>query len=278
MALSWNELSVKIRRRETPFYERLYTVAKAVRGISFPMDKTLHGFLYREWVLRTTLWHEFWRVVYYEPMFKSQCVSVGANFKMHYAGNGSSKILGDLQIHIGSNVTMFDNVAFVGLKVLDKPELHIGDNTYIGPLVKFRVGRKVAIGKYCMIVSPFIADNPGHQIDDMMARMQSAGGCPTSETIRPVIVGDFCWLTLETAIYPGTVVGDGVVAKLGTHLNKTVPPFCLVSGNPWKVERKLPIPEELREIVGPERYESYIEAHHEVDAGKYPMHGKSDRC
>lgn len=278
MALSWHELSVKIRRRETPFYERLYTVAKAVRGISFPLDKTLHGFLYREWVLRTTLWHEFWRVVYYEPMFKSQCVSVGANFKMHYAGNGSSKILGDLQIHIGSNVTMFDNVAFVGLKVLDKPELHIGDNTYIGPLVKFRVGRKVTIGKYCMIVSPFIADNPGHQIDDMMARMQSAGGCPTSETIRPVIVGDFCWLTLETAIYPGTVVGDGVVAKLGTHLNKTVPPFCLVSGNPWKVERKLPIPEELKEIVGPERYESYFKAHREVDAGKYPMHGKSDRC
>ncbi|UTF50711.1 acyltransferase [Desulfomicrobium sp. ZS1] len=278
MALSWHELSVKIRRRETPFYERLYTLAKEVHGISFPMNKTLHGFLYREWVLRTSLWHEFWRVVYYEPMFKSQCVSVGANFKMHYAGNGSTKILGDLQIHIGSNVTMFDNVAFAGLKVLDKPELYIGDNTYIGPQVKFRVGRKVAIGKYCMIVSPFIADNPGHQIDDMMARMQSGGGCPKSESIRPVIVGDFCWLTLETAIYPGTVVGDGVVAKLGTHLSRTVPPFCLISGNPWKVERKLPIPEELKEIVGPERYESYLEAHREVDAGKYPVHGKSDRC
>jgi acetyltransferase-like isoleucine patch superfamily enzyme len=278
MALSWHELSVKIRRRETPFYERLYTLAKAVRGISFPMNKTLHSLLYREWVLRTTLWHEFWRIVYYEPMFKSQCVSVGANFKMHYAGNGSTKILGDLQIHIGSNVTIFDNVAFAGLKVLDKPELHIGDNTYIGPQVKFRVGRKVAIGKYCMIVSPFIADNPGHQIDDVMARMQSGGGCPTSETIRPVIVGDFCWLTLETAIYPGTVVGDGVVAKLGTHLSRTIPPFCLISGNPWKVERKLSIPEELKHIVGPERYESYLEAHRDVDAGKYPVHGKSERC
>jgi acetyltransferase-like isoleucine patch superfamily enzyme len=278
MALSWRELSVKIRRRETPFYERLYTLSKAVCGISFPMNKTVHGFLYREWVLRTTLWHEFWRVVYYEPMFKSQCVSVGTKFKMHYAGNGSTKILGDLQIHIGSNVTMFDNVAFVGLKVLDKPELHIGDNTYIGPEVQFRVGRKITIGKYCMVVSRFIADNPGHQLDDVIARMQSGGGPPTSETIRSVIIGDFCWLTLGTAVYPGAVVGDGVVAKLGTHLNRKVPPFCLVSGNPWKVERKLPIPEELKEIVGPERYESYFEAHREVDAGKYPVHGKSDRC
>jgi hypothetical protein len=29
MALSWHKLSVKIRRRETPIYERLCTVAKA---------------------------------------------------------------------------------------------------------------------------------------------------------------------------------------------------------------------------------------------------------
>ena len=274
MTWSWRELSVKIRRREAPFYDRLYTFAKAVRGISFPMNKTVHSFLYREWALRTTLWHEFWRVFYYEPIFKSQCISVGENFKMHYAGNGSAKICGDLQVHIGSNVTIFDNIAFVGLKVLDKPELHIGDNTYIGPEVKFRVGKKITIGKYCMIVSRFIADNPGHQIDDVMVRMQSGGGQPASEAIRPVIVGDYCWLTLGTAVYPGTVVGDGVVAKLGTHLNRTVPPFCLVSGNPWIVEKKLPVPEELKNIVGPERYESYLDAHRDVDAGKYPVHGK----
>lgn len=271
---NFSEFKLAIRRRETPFHSKLYDIAKKFYGLSVPVIPGLHKFLYNEWVLRTSMWHDFWRVVYYEPMFKSMCKEVGPGFKMYYAGNGSTKILGDLQIHIGSNVTMFDNVAFVGLKVLDKPELHIGDNTYIGPQVKFRVGKKVAIGKYCMIVSPFIADNPGHQIDDMMARMQSGGGCPTSETIRPVIVGDFCWLTLETAIYPGTVVGDGVVAKLGTHLSKTVPSFCLISGNPWKVERKLSIPEELKEIVGPERYESYIDAHRDVDAGKYPVHGK----
>lgn len=276
MALNWREVSVKIRRRETPFYERLYTIAKAIRGVSFPMNRTVHGFLYREWVLRTTLWHEFWRVAYYEPMFKSQCVSVGSNFKMHYAGNGSTKISGDLQVHIGSNVTIFDNVAFVGLKVLDKPELRIGDNTYIGPEVKFRVGKNITIGSYCMVASRFIADNPGHQIDDVLARMQSGGGPPMPETIRPVSIGDFCWLTLGTAIYPGAVVGDGVVAKLGTHLSRTVPPFCLVSGNPWKVEKKLPVPEELRDIVGPERYEGYLEAHRDVDAGKYPMHGKEE--
>jgi acetyltransferase-like isoleucine patch superfamily enzyme len=274
MALSWREFSAKIRRRETPFYARLYSAAKAIRGVSFPMNKTVHGLLYREWVLRTTLWHEFWRVAYYEPMFKSQCVTVGHNFRMNYAGNGSTRIGGDLQVHIGSNVTIFDNVAFVGLKVLDKPELHIGDNTYIGPDVKIRVGKKVTIGNYCLIGSRFIADNPGHPFDDVLARMESGGGSPRPETIRPVVIGDFCQFTLGTAVYPGANIGDGVVAKLGTHLSRTVPPFCLVSGNPWTVEKKLPIPEELRDIVGQERFESYFEAHRDVDRGKYPLRRK----
>lgn len=259
MIPTWREFTTKIRRKETPLYARFYDIAKVIRGVSFPMIGPVHSFLYHEWELRTTIWHAFWRVVYYEPIFKSQCVCVGPGFKMHYAGNGSTRILGDLQVYIGSNVTIFDNVAFVGLKVLDKPELHIGDNTYIGPDVKFRVGKKITIGKHCFISSRFIADNPGHPLDDVLARMQSGGGSPSPETIRSIAIGDFCWLTLGTAVYPGTTVGDGVVAKLGTHLSKTVPPFCLVSGNPWKVEKKLPIPEELKEHFGEDRYRMWKE-------------------
>lgn len=269
MALSWRELSAKIRRRESPFYERLYALGKVVRGLSFPMNKTLHGFLYHEWALRTRLWHEFWRVTYYEPMFKSQCVSVGPRFRMEYAGNGTTRIFGNLQIFIGSDVTMFDNVSLVGLKVLDRPELHIGDHCYIAPNVRIMVGKKVTIGSYSMVGCRLIADNQGHPFDDVLARMQSGGGSPRPETIRPVTIGDFCQLTLDSVVYPGTIVGDGVVAKLGAHLNRNVPPFCLVSGNPWKVDKKLPIPEELKEIVGSERYESYLEAHRAIDLGHY---------
>ena len=256
---NFSEFKLAIRRRETPFHSKLHDIAKKFFGISVPVIPGLHKFLYHEWNLRTTIWHDFWRIVYYEPIFKSQCVRVGTGFKMYYAGNGSAKILGDLQIYLGSNVTIFDNASFVGLKVFDKPELHVGSNTYIGPNVSFRVGKKIKIGKYCFISSNFISDNPGHQLDNAFIRMQSGGGSPHSKTIRSVEIGDLCWLTLGTAVYPGTTVGDGVVAKLGTHLSKIVPPFCLVSGNPWKVEKKLPIPEELKEHFGEDRYRMWKE-------------------
>jgi len=257
--LSWREFTTKVRRKETPLYSNLYDIAKVIQGVSFPMISPLHRFLYHEWNLRTTMWHNFWRIVYYEPIFKSQCVRVGSGFKMYYAGNGSAKILGDLQIHFGTNVTIFDNASFVGLKVFNKPELHVGSNTYIGPNVSFRVGKNIKIGEYCFISSNFISDNPGHSLDDALDRMQSGGGSPRPDTIRSIEIGDLCWLTLGTAVYPGTTVGDGVVAKLGTHLSKTVPPFCLVSGSPWKVEKKLPIPEELKEHFGEDRYRMWKE-------------------
>lgn len=264
---NFREISVAVRRQETPFYACLYKIAKKISGASFPVLKPLHSFFYNEWALRTRLWHEFWRIIYYEPIFKSQCVHVGSGFKMHYAGNGTTRIHGNLQIHIGSNVTIFDRTTFIGLKVLDTPGLHIGNNTYIGPNVVFSVGNKISIGNHCLVGCNLITDNPGHPFDDVLARLQSGGGSPPAHTIRPTTIGDFCWLASETVVYPGTIIGDGVVARYGTHLNRTIPPFCFVGGNPWNILKKLPIPDELRSIVGDERFESYLEAHKTIDIG-----------
>lgn len=263
--IGFREVAARIRRRETPFYTSLYEIAKSIRGFSVPVVKPVHNILYTEWALRTNLWHEFWRTIYYEPMFKSQCVEVGSGFRMEYAGNGTTRIFGDLQIYLGSNVTIFDNTCFAGLKVFEKPELYIGNGTYIGPSVSLFVGKKITIGSHCMITSQLITDNSGHPIDDVLSRMKNSGGSPHMESIRPVSIGDFCFLTLGTVVYPGTTVGDGVVARVGTHLSKSIPPFCLVGGNPWKIIRKLSIPEALRNIVGDERYEGYLLAHSKIN-------------
>ena len=263
MKRNWREFSVAVRRRETPFYDRVYRLARWIRGLSFPCVKPVHSFLYWEWTLRTNLWHNFWRIVYYEPMFKSQCVTVGPGFRMEYAGNGTTRIAGDLRLYIGSHVTIFDNTFFSGLKVMDKPQLYIGDNTYIAPLVHIMVAQRVSIGNHCIIGSRLITDNPGHSVN-AMNRLGGSGN-PDLDGIKPVSIGDFCWLPLDTVVSPGVTMGDGVVARLGTHINRDVPPFCLVAGQPAKIIRKLPIPEKLIEVVGKERYESYLESHRTFD-------------
>lgn len=262
--ISLRRFIAKVKRRETPLYASLYDYGKAIRQFSVPTIQPLHNFLYNEWDIRTSVWHNFWRVVYYEPIFKSQCRKVGKGFTMGYCGNGTTRICGDLQIFLGANVTIQDNTMLSGLKVFDKPELHVGDNSYIGPCVNISVGKKIAIGNHCLLGCRLLADNTGHPLQDVIARMGGGGGGAEPESIRPVTIGDFCLVGLDTVVYPGVTMGDGAVAIIGTHVTRDVPPFCLVSGNPMKIRVKLPIPPEIASIVGEQRYQEYLECHEKV--------------
>lgn len=256
---SYSQFKVAIRRRETPFHAMLYEMAKRVYGLSVPVIPGLHRFLYHEWALRTSTWHDFWRVVYYEPMFKAMCKEVGPGFKMYYGGDGVARIAGNLNIHIGSNVTMFDNVSLSGLKIFDDPELRIGDNTYIAPRSRYLVAKSVVIGSWGLIACRIVMDNSGHPIANAAARMAPGGGSASRGSVRPVRVGDLCLLGAGTCIYPGAQVGDGVVSKVGTHVAGEIPPFCLVAGNPGRIVAKLPISEELNEHFGEDRVRMWKE-------------------
>ena len=249
-----------IRRRETPFYDRLYRTVRRIRGVSMPVIPRLHRFLYREWALRTSAWHNFWRIVYYEPMFKSMCRRVGPGFRLWYAGNGICRILGDLRIDLGGNVVMFDNVSLVGLRICDGPVLSIGDNSYIGPQCRFMVARSISIGRHCLIGSrTMLMDNAGHPLE-ADARLAPGGGLPPAQSARDVSIGDFCFFGAGCYVYPGASVGDGVMAKAGAHITGDIPPFSVVAGNPGRVSRLLPIPPAMRAMAGEDRYAGWLAA------------------
>ena len=256
-----NEFTLKVRRHETMPYTTIYAVLYFFLGMEMPVCKPLHSFLYHARTFRKNIWHEFLRILYYEPMFKSQCQSVGKGFKMLYAGNGCTHIYGNVSITLGNNVTMFDKTVFCGLKVNTQPIIDVGSNTYLGPTLRILAGKRISIGSYGLIAGDLITDNPGHPINDCIARMAPGGGSPSPVDIRPVIIGDFCFLPGSTVVYPGVTVGDGVVANVGTHIIKDVPPFCRIGGNPGVIIRKLPIPAEIRNVVGETRYQSYLKAH-----------------
>ncbi|MCB1019745.1 MAG: acyltransferase [Bryobacterales bacterium] len=255
------QLKQKIKRRETPFDAWLFETLVSLRSLSLPVIPGVHAALYRERQLRRALWGRLTKGLYYEPLFKSRCTSVGRRFRIENGGgDGIPTLSGDLEMYIGHDVRMMDRITISGVGEAPPGRLYIGDRTYLGLQMLISVGREIHIGKQCLIGAYLITDNPGHPIGDLGRRL-SADLVRASEC-RPVHIGDYVWLATGTHVYPGCRIGDGVVALPGTHVaGMDVPPFTLVSGNPGRIQAKLPLPSSLIEIVGQERYQAYREAH-----------------
>jgi acetyltransferase-like isoleucine patch superfamily enzyme len=257
------ELKRRLKRRETPFDAWIYNTLVSLRTLSMPPIGPLHRTLYRERMLRLGLWDRLTKGLYYEPMFKARCASVGRRFRIERGGgDGIPALIGNLEMHIGNDVCMMDRITLAG--VGEGPcRLTIGDGTYIGPLMLISVAREVKIGKHGLIGAAMITDNPGHPIGDLGRRLR--GDALTAAETRPVEIGDYVWLATGVHVYPGCRIGDGVVALPGTHIGgMDAPPFTLLSGNPARIQAKLPLPKSLIEIVGAEKYEAYRAAHREL--------------
>jgi acetyltransferase-like isoleucine patch superfamily enzyme len=249
------EFITKIKRRETPFYDRLYRIAKVLRKFEIPYVPGFHDFLYHERNFRINAWRTFWRIIYCQPLFRSRCVSCGRNLHIYHSGQGLPLIQGDLQIVIGDNVHVYDRITLAALTVGNKPKLIVGDNTDISTRITILVGSEVAIGSSCMIGCTLITDNPGHNFEykERLDKLKK-------EKIGKVFIGNRVWAALDSMIIGNVRIGDGAVIGARAVVTKDVPPFCVVTGNPTSIVKKLPFPEEMIARLGREEYQKYLDA------------------
>jgi acetyltransferase-like isoleucine patch superfamily enzyme len=249
------ELRKKIKRRETPFYDRLYRCADGLRSMEVPYVKGLHDLLYSENRMRIGAWRSFWRVVYHQPLFRSRCAECGKRLYIIHSGQGLPYIDGNLTIRIGDRVKLYDRVTLVGLSAGEHPTLRIGDGTEVTQSIAILVGNDVSIGANCIIGSSLIADNPGHN-PDYKRRSQ-----PVHRVlIGRVAIGDHVWAGYESIIVGNVSIGFGAVIGARAVVTKDVPPFCMVSGNPARIVYKLPFPKEKITELGEAEYQRYLSA------------------
>ena len=64
--------------------------------------------------------------------------------------------------------------------------------------------------------------------------MDYHAGCSES-FVAPVIVRRHAWIAVNVTILPGVEIGEGAIVSAGSVVNKDVPPFTVVQGNPAKV-------------------------------------------
>lgn len=230
-------ISVKIRRGQGPFWGTIKRAARAVLTAHVPvgpLTKPVFRLLYGLHVAAREGWIVSAKFLWYEPLFRSQCASVGSGFRMEQLPylNGRGRIV------VGDRVELSGKSTFTfGTRSEAEPALEIGDGTFIGHDCRFSVARSITVGKNCLLAGGVkVSDFDGHPVDAGRRRAHE----PTPpEAIRPVAIGDDVWVGADAAILKGVTIGDRSIVGAGAVVTKSVPPDVVVAGNPARVVKTL---------------------------------------
>ena len=228
-----------IRRGEGPLWGGLKRMIKAALRCHIPMNpvtRPVYRFLYNLRFAIRMLWALVVRFLWSEPLFRSQCTSVGRGVVVNalpgISGHGKI-ILGDgVQLSGASGFSFFN-------RWNDSPEVIIGDHTFIGNNCLFGVGSSIRIGKHCLLSGGVrISDYDGHPTDAIRRRTEPA----PPEAVIPVVIGDDVWIGADSRIMKGVTIGDRSIVGAEAIVTKSVPSDVVVAGNPARVVKILAAP------------------------------------
>jgi acetyltransferase-like isoleucine patch superfamily enzyme len=122
----------------------------------------------------------------------------------------------------------------------ERATLENGDLTGIGAGCSFVVGKRITIGRYCVVAGgTSMFDSNGHPADP---EERLAGLPPTAEEVRPIDIGDNVWVGIRSTIYPGVKIGEGSIVSANSVVRSNVRPYTLFAGSPARKVAELPRP------------------------------------
>ncbi len=228
-----NDLLLKIKRGDTPFFRFIGTLARFLlypRSPRFPLFvKPLLGALYQFhfFVIRFT--RLLLTLFYRHPLLQGRCASIGSNVSL----DGLPFIAGPVEIHLGNDIWLGGNIAIQSGRFLDNPVLRVGDRTKLNWNLSITVNREVVIEEDVLISYDCrISDSDGHP-RQMDLRIANAPLDPRD--IRPVRICRGAWIGNGSHIMKGVTIGEGAIIGANSVVITDIPPFALAFGNPAEV-------------------------------------------
>lgn len=220
-----------------PAWRVVKRIAKHLLGWHLPVlgpAKLLFSGLYSLHVLVREMSAWLMRFCWYEPLFRSQCASVGSGFSMEQL----PYLTGRGRICIGNRVRLSGKSGLgFGKCLREAPEIVIGDGTFVGHDCSLIAADSIRIGKNCLIARGVsIRDFDGHPLDAEKRR----DGLPTPiEGVQPVVIGDDVWIGAGAIILKGVTIGDRAVVGAGAVVASDIAADSIVVGNPARAVKKL---------------------------------------
>lgn len=129
--------------------------------------------------------------------------------------------------------------------------VYLGHSVLLEPSGKIEIGERasiqdrcviigdVRIGRYCVFSLNVYISSGRHyykEIPHLLIRDQDAAVCATPEGAqahsRPVVIGEDCWLGINTVIMSGVEIGRGAVIGSNSVVTRDVAPYVVMAGAP----------------------------------------------
>ena len=174
----------------------------------------------------------------YSCWISKEFCSVG----VHFSCGSFRNLIGGKYCQIGDRVKIGTNVV---LEVYDKykeqkflPSFRIGngsnvgDDSHITCINRIDIGNNVRMGR-----KVFITDNAHGASEKSLLDISPKFRPMTSK--GPVIIEDNVWIGEMVCILPGVTIGRGSIIGANAVVTKSVPPYCVVGGNPAKIIKNM---------------------------------------
>lgn len=177
---------------------------------------------------------------YYRYFYFIKNESVILKGKLKVKNKPLVHILKGSKLIIGKNVTLnsknekYHVNMYAPVKIyLDKigAKIKIGNNTRIHGTC-LHAYKSIEIGDSCLIAANCqIFDSSGH--DTFLARPSER--IFSKGFVKPIVIGNNCWIGTSVIILPGTVLGDNCVVAAGSIVRGIFKKNSLIGGNPAKL-------------------------------------------
>jgi acetyltransferase-like isoleucine patch superfamily enzyme len=230
-----DNIVLKIKRGESPFFSGLRSAIKSVLSSNFPVPRFLFPVLRLTFDLQAGVAGFFrWALSYFirEPLFRARCTSVGKRFRLFRL----PYVVSHAQIHIGDVVNFFGKVDIHSGRIFDEPKLIIQNRVDIGHNVIFVVNQEIVIEDDVNVASGArFMDSDAHPKD---AQDRIADLPPKPEEIKPVRICKNAWIGQNVFILKGVTVGEGAIIGVNSVVITDIPPYSVAIGNPARVVAK----------------------------------------
>lgn len=122
-------------------------------------------------------------------------------------------------------------------------KIEAGDYTYINDEIDikgYRSPQTIKIGKYCSIGRCFFKIDGDHNVNyastfPFKEFNYSKDALENKNIKKSPIIGNDVWISDDTTIYGGLIIGDGSIIAGNAVVTKDVEPYSIVGGNPARV-------------------------------------------